>query len=381
MTKIFYCGQNFKEYEALRLALYHRFQFFMGEDSGDLLQGLERYSPQIVLLEAGENTERTATLMTTLMKHPSNPGLVLTGQTIPATLMVEGLKNGVLDILPTPVDPERLKTLVVSFLLSRESSQELLSKLHPAVDVIIGESPAIVNIKGRLPLAARNREPVLITGAGGTGRALVARVLHDIGSGAARESRPFIRVNGGGLQASVTDDFFGQAPAAVFSRTGGESITLGLGEVTGSGTLFVENLEEMPRDQQYSLFRLLEDGVFYSKITGKKESFGGKIICSCRDDVIRSVESGLVRKELYLRLSPLQFCLPPLNQRKSDIPLLVSGYLRRCKSTVVLTPDALTLLDQYDWPGNIRELEKILKRALALAGTESVISGRAIDFS
>jgi DNA-binding NtrC family response regulator len=375
MKKVFYFGRNHKEYDSLRLELFKRFQFYMGDDPARLLNHLDIHSPQIVVFDATEFSDVCISLLPSILGHPVKPVLILTGCNIPQMIMVHALKSGVLDIMPTPIDPIAFRNRIMNHFLLESESGELLPGVHPAASRIIGETPSLVSLKSKISLLSQSREPVVISGESGTGRALFARVIHDAGEGSAR---PFIRLNGGRLWESLTGDFFQQDPFTVPRNL---ERPLNIAEITGSGTLFIENLEEMPRDQQYSLLRLLEEGTLISRITGEKIPFQGRILCSCGMEMKKGVETGLFRQELFTRLNVLAIAMPPLRTRELDIALISAAFIGRQGKKTGLSPDGLSKLTAHNWPGNVRELEKVLKRALVFAGKVGVLSANSIDLN
>lgn len=358
MKKILYFGQDYRDFETLRLGLYHKFQFFHGNDPERLISQIDCHAPSIVLFDPSGSGEKFLVLLRAVISHPLKPALILTGKSLSGDMMASALKAGILDIMPAPIDSGQFLAKITNYLLLGETEMDLLQGIPSRAQCLIGETPAIIALKGKIAQLARTKEPLLISGESGTGRALLARVIHDCGEGS---SRPFLRVTGGSPMIFSSGD----VPSLL--------------ECVGSGTLFIENLEELGLEAQYLLLRLLEDGVFTSRKWGTSHPFSGRVIGSTAFSLAELVAKGAFRRELLLRLETWAVQLPPLRNRKSDVPLIAAAFLKKKGYGGSLSPESLNYLMAYSWPGNIRELEKILSRAIHLAGSSPVIPPELVN--
>lgn len=282
---------------------------------------------------------------------------------------VESMKSGACDYLVKPVTDQRLVTTVkraleISVLRSENAllRQYLLSdKLdHPeAFSEIVAQNRAMQSIFQYIEAIAGTALPVLITGETGTGKELVAKVIHRL----SRRQGAFTPVNVAGVDDMLfSDTLFGHEKGAF---TGADRPRKGIIEETSNGTLFLDEIGDLSTESQVKLLRLLQDGLYYPLGTDTPKLTDARIVVATNREVSPMLEAGHFRKDLYYRLQTHHIHLPPLRDRRDDIPLLIEHFLEKAAKTLgkkkPTPPDALfTLLDNYSFPGNIRELENMI---------------------
>jgi DNA-binding NtrC family response regulator len=280
-----------------------------------------------------------------------------------------------------PIDIDRLRAVVQSALAGRESRNELvaLAARGALAGDILGKSPAIRDVWKQIGAVSTTRAPVLITGESGTGKELVARAIHNAGGSAPRQGfpgladRPFVAVSCQALAPGVLEsELFGHVKGAF---TGAVADRPGRFELAGKGTLLLDEIAEIPLELQAKLLRVLQERTFERVGDAKPLPLDARIIAATHRDLTAMVAKGTFREDLYYRLRVVEIRLPPLRERAGDIPVLVEGLLGKiarelAKEIRYVTPAALARLGARDWPGNIRELENTLTRAVVLAKTD-----------
>ncbi len=245
-------------------------------------------------------------------------------------------------------------------LLSRE-------KLHGNYDDLVGESTVHLEVLKSIDIFAKSSKVVLISGETGTGKELVARALHTMSFYA---KRPMVVVNCAGIAENlIENELFGHEKGAF---TGADGQHIGLFETASGGTLFLDEIGELPIRLQSKLLRVLQENEI-RRVGGTKQiPVTARVLAATNIDLIEAVEAGRFRRDLYERLKSLHIQLPALRERREDIPLLAKHFLTKENNTSNqkvrnISPEVLSLFDVYSWPGNIRELEGIIGRAILLA--------------
>jgi DNA-binding NtrC family response regulator len=283
---------------------------------------------------------------------------------------IEATKLGASDYITKPFHVEELLTKLDRISHSIETDQEnkLLReqlKSRPGFGSFIGISPRMQRVYKLIQKVAQHNYPVLIMGESGTGKELVARSIHFSGP---RKNKPFAPVDCSSLVPTLIEsELFGYVKGAF---TGANHSKQGLFESAGDGTLFLDEIGELPVDLQSKLLRALQEREI--KPVGSNERVGirARVIAATNRDLESAIRTGEFRQDLYFRLNVVQIKLPPLRERKADIPLLVNAFLEKFSDPTrpvnSLSEDALRRIMAYDWPGNIRELENAIERAVAL---------------
>jgi two-component system response regulator AtoC len=291
-----------------------------------------------------------------------------------ARVAVECLKKGAYDYLVKPITrddlvlrikhaQERKRLMELVHLKTTETPPRLIHT--EAFKNIVTRSPKVLKVLKEAELHAASDVPVLITGESGTGKELLARAVH-LASPRARS--PFTPVNIAFLAGNLFDaEFFGHTRGAF---TGAERDRVGYLESTRHGTMFLDEIGTMPLDLQGKLLRVLQEGEFSRLGTSKTQKTDVRYIAATNEDLERLMIKGMFRKDLYYRLKGAWLHLPPLRERREDVPLLIQGILQDLGLTAggaVIDPEAVSMLTEYDYPGNIRELKSILQAAVNLA--------------
>jgi len=302
--------------------------------------------------------------------HPELPVAVITahGSTENA---VAALKAGAFDYLAKPVSLNQLRTLVRSALKlpipgGRQPQGEV-----PASGLLIGESAQMQATRGMLERLARTQAPIHITGESGSGKELAARLIHTKGS---RNDGPFVAVNCGAIPENLMEsEFFGYRKGAF---TGATADRDGFFQAASGGTLFLDEVADLPLPMQVKLLRAIQEKKVRKVGSTGEEAVDVRLISATHRSLGEEVKNGHFRQDLYYRLNVIELRMPPLREMREDIPLLAETFFGRHaddagRPVPRLSPEALRLLQSYDFPGNVRELENVLERALALAaGTE-----------
>jgi DNA-binding NtrC family response regulator len=315
-----------------------------------------------------------------LRSDPQLPVVILTAHGT-VDNAVEALKTGAFDYITKPFDQAEVRTIVKKALRTRDLAETEATREEPREGAgarfgIIGESEAILSIYTILERVANTPTTVLITGESGTGKELVARALHENSS---RKERPFIKVNCAAIPKDLMEsELFGYERGAF---TGAVTSKPGRFELASGGTLFLDEIAEIPVEMQVKLLRVLQESEF-ERVGGIKTiRVDVRLVAATNRDLKREIAAGTFREDLYYRLNVVPIALPALRERVSDIPLLgahfVDKFNARLKKHVSgIEPDAMDRLISYSWPGNIRELENVLERAILFCDTQHV---RVID--
>ncbi len=292
-------------------------------------------------------------------------------------LALEAMKKGAYDYIPKPFGADEV-LLVVRKAEEREQLRREVGRLRQEVraDARFGElvvgSPAMRKALEIVQKVAPHDSPVLITGASGTGKELIARMLH---RESLRVDRAFVPVNCGGVPEQLLEsEFFGFVKGAF---TGADRDKPGLFEAADGGTLFLDEVGELPGALQVKLLRALQEGEVRRVGSTETKRVDVRVISATNQDLEAAVESGDFRKDLYYRLAVVPVHLPALRARREEIPQLVQHLLERHSRRLHvevegIEPDAMEVLLSYSWPGNIRELENVLERALVLTDGDRV---------
>ncbi|MEW6272575.1 MAG: nitrogen regulation protein NR(I) [Thermodesulfobacteriota bacterium] len=298
--------------------------------------------------------------------------VVMTAQTTMANA-VEAMKRGAYDYLTKPFDLDVVRLLVARVLETRQLSTEvnvLKGELRKRYEVgvdIIGRSPAMQNIYKLLGRVAKNDATVLIEGESGTGKELIAKAIH---YHSPRWQGPFVALNCSAIPRELLEsELFGYERGAF---TGAVERRAGKFEQAAGGTLFLDEVADMPLELQAKLLRVLQEREF-SRVGGRESlRTDVRIVAATNQELARAVRAGRFREDLYFRLNVVPIHVPPLRERKSDIPELIRFFIAKINRDLGtemtgIAPAAEAMLMQYSWPGNVRELENSLVRASVLA--------------
>ncbi|HEX4385413.1 MAG TPA: sigma-54 dependent transcriptional regulator [Myxococcales bacterium] len=287
-------------------------------------------------------------------KLPKCPVLIMTGSRS-VSGSVDAMRLGAVTVLEKPVPLELLTAEIAQAI---EATAELRGALHAAGDAgIIGVSPGIRAALDVLLLAAPTDATVLIEGETGTGKELAAQALHKL-SRRARSS--MVSVNCAALPENLLEsELFGHMKGAF---TGADVSRQGRFRQADGGTMFLDELGEMPLSLQPKLLRVLQEGEVQPVGSDKTQSVDVRVICATNRDLLSQVKQGRFREDLYYRVNVVPLRLPPLRERREDIPVLAQHFVQSRKASRRFTPAALAALERHRWPGNVRELENLVER-------------------
>jgi len=281
---------------------------------------------------------------------------------------VLALKAGAFDFISKPVDLNVLRGLVESSLKLKHSSEPSTS-----TNTIIGESVEIKHLNKQLSKLARSQAPIFIHGESGTGKELAAQQIHLQSS---RADQPFIPVNCGAIPSELMEsELFGHLKG---SFTGATSDKTGLFMSANNGTLFLDEVAELPLHMQVKLLRALQEKSIKPVGSHSEINIDVRILSASHQDLNQLVQAGQFRQDLYYRINVIELEIPSLRERKTDIPLLIQHFIEKISERMQLdnsfffNEKAISKLCEYSFPGNIRELENIVERALALAETSEI---------
>ena len=282
---------------------------------------------------------------------------------------VSALKAGAFDYVPKPVSLDQLRALVKSVL---KLPHPEAARSESAGQALLGESPAIRQARGMIEKVARSQAPVYISGESGSGKELAARLIHEQG---ARREQAFVPVNCGAIpETLVESEFFGYKRGAF---TGAEADRGGFFQAASGGTLFLDEVADLPLPMQVKLLRAIQEKRVRKVGATGEDPVDVRIISATHQNLKDLVAAGRFRQDLFYRLDVIELNMPALRECSDDIPLLAERILQRLGREAGvpaprLTPAALKALALYPFPGNVRELENILERALALIGGEAI---------
>jgi len=302
--------------------------------------------------------------------------IMITGNASAETA-VEAMKEGAFDYITKPIDFSKLSILVAKALeksnLVAENlylRQQLRGKY--SFDNIIGHSPAMQQVFARLEKIVHTESTILLLGDSGTGKELVARAIHFNGT---RRNKPFIAINCGAIPAELLEsELFGHVRGAF---TGAIADKPGKFELADGGTIFLDEIGTMPMHLQMKLLRVLQEQEVERVGGSKKTKLNVRVISATNANLEQEVKSGRFREDLFYRLNVIPIRLPPVRERREDIPLLVRHFLQQTcaemgRPLMSVSPAAMRALEAYDWPGNVREMENIIERTIALTDGEVI---------
>lgn len=295
-------------------------------------------------------------------RHPDTPVAMITAHgNVEAA--VNALKAGAFDFVTKPVDLGVLRRLVQNALDlgERRRSQQ------PASHRLIGDSARMQQLRATIAKVARSQAPVYISGESGVGKELVARLIHEQG---ARGSAPFVPVNCGAIPTELMEsELFGHRKG---SFTGAHADKEGLFQAANGGTLFLDEVAELPLHMQVKLLRVIQEKTVRPVGAASESPLDVRVLSATHKNLARLVEEGKFRHDLYYRINVIELPVPPLRERCEDIPQIARSVLERLAANLgepapALSAAALAALARYPFPGNVRELENILERAIALS--------------
>ncbi len=363
------------------------------DDEEDILELLE-----LTLLKMGLDVERASSvkeaikkvkdssfdLCLTDMRLPDGDGLEVlkyiseNDQDLPVAVItahgntenaVAALKAGAFDYLAKPVSLEQLRTLVKSAL---SLPQPGVTPKSGGGQGLLGDSSTMQAVRDLIEKLARSEAPVQISGESGSGKELAARLIH---RKSARGEKPFVPVNCGAIPENLMEsEFFGYKKGAF---TGADADRVGFFQAANGGTLFLDEVADLPLPMQVKLLRAIQEKKVRKVGSTQEEAVDVRIISATHKKLGEQVDAGRFRHDLYYRLNVIELRMPAVRERREDIPLFVDAILEKLAAAVGakkphVSPEAMEALSRYDFPGNVRELENVLERALALSSNDEI---------
>ncbi len=351
------------------------YEVVLAETAGDGLKKMEGID--VIISDIKLPDFDGITLLEKVKKlNPEIPVILITAYAS-AKDAVRALKLGAEDYIIKPFDMEELLIVVEKTLKRRKLEQEVevlkkRIKEQDAFSNFVGNSRRMQEIIKLVKRVAPKDVTVLIEGESGTGKELLAKIIHSLSS---RSSKPFVSINCGAIPEGLLEsELFGYVKGAF---TGAYSDKKGLFEIANGGTVFLDEISEMSPMMQVKLLRFLQERKF-RRVGGEKElEVDVRIIAATNRNLEKLVKEGKFRDDLFYRLDVVRITLPPLRERKEDIPLLVDFFIKRYSSKFNkpirgITKEALSALENYPWPGNVRELENVIERAVVLEEGELI---------
>ncbi len=375
--------------ESVRNSLQNWFQedgyhVNVAKDAHDALGKLDHDTWDIILLDIRMPGMDGLELQKRINEISKNIIVIIMTAYASVETAVQALKAGAFDYIVKPFNPEDLSRLVRNAAKQIELQSENIQLKHKInqlshMDEIVGKSQQIKRVLDSVVTVAKSDSTVVIRGESGTGKELIARAIH---CHSPRRYYPIVPVNCGALPETLLEsELFGHEKGAF---TGAQSRRKGKFEMADRGTLFLDEIGNISQKMQMQLLRVLESRQF-TRIGGNQTiSVNIRLICATNTNLEKAVEDGTFREDLYYRINVFTIFLPPLRERRSDIPLLAQHFINKYAASMnkpikEISSEAMDLLIQHDWPGNVRELENAIERAMVV-GKPPIINRGDLPF-
>jgi len=385
MKRILIVDDEVSVRESLRFILKDQYKILLAETAREALILFEREGPHLILLDIIlPEMDGIAVLKRIREMDTTIPIIMLTATRMVKTA-VEAMKLGATDYLSKPFDIEELKLVIEKAIATKDLEQEvkfLRSEItrRYSFKSIIGKSREMQEVYAKIEQIADTRTSVLITGESGTGKELVARALHFNSS---RKEKPFITINCAALPESLIEsELFGHERGAF---TDAQVRKMGQFELADNGTLFMDEVADLSHTTQAKLLRVLQEKEF-TRVGGTRMiRVDVRVITATNKNLHEALKQGNFREDLYYRINVVPIHLPPLRDRKEDLPLLINHFLTKKAEEEghppkEISPEAVGLMMNYDWPGNVRELQNIIEQVVTLCSNSVIHSEDLPDF-
>jgi two-component system nitrogen regulation response regulator NtrX len=347
-------------------------------NSDEALTSIVSRRPNLVFLDIwlqGSKLDGLQLLESVKREHPELPVVMISGHGNIETA-VAAIKNGAYDFIEKPFKADRLVLVAERALETSRLKREVkeLKQLAPVAATLVGKSAAMSQLRSTIEKVAPTNSRILVIGPSGAGKELTARTIH---TASARSNAPFVVINA----AAITPDRMEVELFGVDQTNGSESRKIGALEEAHGGTLFIDEIGDLPRETQNKILRVLVDQTFQRVGGSAKIAVDVRIVSSTARNLEAEIAAGKFREDLYHRLSVVPIRVPPLAERREDVPELVDYFMEQISQATGLPKraigeDAMAVLQSHDWPGNVRQLRNNVERLLILAGgdPEAVIS-------
>jgi len=359
--------------DGLRRLLENEYDAYVAADIAGASDVLEREQIDILLTDLRLGNENGMTLIDRALKMPHPPICIMMTAYGSVDIAVEAMKRGAYDFVTKPLNLDKVEMLIARALGARKLEQENRT-LRQQVDEryglenIIGESAALREVLDTIRQVAPSSANVLIEGESGTGKELAAHAIHNLSR---RNKAKFVAVHCAALSPQLLEsELFGHEKGAF---TGAHERRIGRFEQANGGTIFLDEVAEIDASTQVKLLRVMSEERAFERVGGNQTLRADvRLIAATNKNLETLVRQGRFRDDLFFRLNVVRITMPPLRERKEDIPLLVRGFLRHfCKANekrlLDLTPDAMDALLTYNWPGNVRELRTAIEHGVVMA--------------
>lgn len=370
MNKILVVDDEIAVRYAFTRAFSKDYQIITAENGNDAVKKVIEYNPDLVFMDIKMPGMNGIETLKKIKEINSTIPIILITAFADTDTAIEAMKEGAYEYITKPFDNNTLKIIIEKVLSSSKKLQEnscLPEENKDIIGKIVGRSNAILNVCKLIGQVAPTDVPVLITGESGVGKELVAKAIHYHSK---RKDKPFIAVNCAAIPNTLIEsELFGYEEGAF---TGAERRRIGKFEQGNGGTIFLDEIGDMDLINQAKILRVLQDSSF--------ERLGGnhiikvdvRIIAATNKNLPEEVSNGRFRNDLYHRLNVVSIHIPPLRERKEDIPLLVEYFIKKANKETGhniqgISHEAISLLENYSWPGNVRELENVIRRAVILS--------------
>ena len=357
--------------EGLELALEDKFEVFLASNPEEAFHAMEAEKFEVVLTDLRMSGQSGMSVIDFSIQHPSAPICIMMTAYGEVDVAVEAMKRGAFDFLSKPVNLEKLELLIKRGLEGKSLRNEN-SDLHQRLDKkftfqgILGSSPALEKVLERIQLVGPSKATVLLTGETGTGKELVAQSIHQNSD---RSRGPFVAVHCAALPSNLLEsELFGHKKGAF---TGANDKRIGRFETAHGGTLFLDEIGEIDASTQVKLLRFLESKTIERLGSSKTIEIDTRLVCATNRNLAAMISKGEFRDDLFYRLNVITVDMPPLRDRGDDILLLIEHFLvvyadENNFSPPRLSSEVFTILKNYSWPGNIRELRNFCENLVVL---------------
>jgi len=353
------------------------YQIISGDCGKSGLRIAKTEKPEMVLLDIKMPDMNGLEVLEKIKEQAKNTAVIMLSAHGETKMIVQAMQLGATDFVTKPFDKDELLITINKVLERRELEtqfESLKKKLKSKANYedFIGDSNLIVNVKKMIEQVADTELTVLVRGESGTGKELVTRAIHSMSN---RRDKPFVKVNCATLPENLLEsELFGYERGAF---TGAQRPKPGRFEFAHEGTIFLDEIAEMPTSLQAKLLQVLEEKEF-TRLGGKNPvRVDVRIIAATNRDLEEGIKNGTFREDLFYRLNEVAIFLPPLREHKEDIPLIVEYFMEKYTSLYgkeykPLSPNTMALFMKYEWPGNVRELENLIKKIIVLGNEEIV---------
>lgn len=359
------------------------FECATAETGGKGLQKIHAFNPDVVLLDLMLGDENGLDILQFIHRYDETIPVIMVTDYGSIDTAVEAMRLGAFDYVSKSPKISELSILIEKAIQKRNEvfrTKSLKEEVNRQYTKMVGHSPAMESVLEKITLYADHKNSVIITGESGVGKELVARQIHTKGP---YSEEPFVAINCAAIPKDLVEsELFGHEKGAF---TGAEKRKIGKFEMAGNGVIFLDEISELSQDIQVKLLRVLQEHEFQRVGGNIIIRSNVKIISATNKDLWKFVEEGFFREDLYYRLDVLPIHVPPLRERREDIPELVSYFISvTCKEMKIpvkkCSADAMKALQQFDWPGNIRQLKNFVTRAVILS-KGNIISLEDLDTS